>query len=226
MDLYLLKMAHSASSLIAFVLSTGIILFLGFRWVNKQRVSAYFLAAIVVCALAGISFGLFGSVIHLLGRNETLTGRTDIWHMLWNWNVNPLVGTGFESFWLGERRETVQDLYPGLNEAHNGYLETYLNLGIAGVIITVATLLATYAKSTRGLNRNFEFGRFRLAYLISFIIYNWTEAAFRQNALPFFMFFLVAIDIPKSRKHAPEAVQTFSSEKAELCFPPVGRVLP
>jgi O-antigen ligase len=207
MDLWLLKMAHSASSFVALVVAAGIMTFLGFRWVDKRRVGAYICLGIMGCALAGLGLGLFGSFIHLLGRDETFTGRTDIWHLLWNWNVNPLVGTGYESFWLGDRREAVQNVYPGLNEAHNGYLETYLNLGIIGVVITVALLLAAYGKSRRELFRNFEFGRFRMAFLFSFIVYNWTEAAFRLNAFPFFMFFLVAIDVPKLRKPAPERVK-------------------
>jgi len=208
MNLWLLKMAHSASSLVALVLSAGIMLFLGFRWVDKRRVGAYICVGVMVCILAGAGLGLFGSFIHLLGRNETFTGRTDIWHLLWNWNVNPLVGTGFEGFWLGDRREAVQNLYPGLNQAHNGYLETYLNLGGIGIVMTAAILLATYGKSRRELLRNFEFGRLRIAYLLAFIVYNWTEASFRQNAFPFFMFFLVAIDLPKSRKVVPERVKT------------------
>jgi O-antigen ligase len=189
------------------MLGSAIILFLGLRWVHRQRAGAYLLTGVAVCMVAGLGLGLFGSVIHLLGRNETLTGRTDIWQMLWNWNVNPIIGTGFESFWLGDRREAVQNLYAGLNEAHNGYLETYLNLGAVGVIVILAMLLATFAKSNRELLRDFEFGRLRMAYLIAFIAYNWTEAAFRLNAFPFFMFFLVAIDIPRLRKYAMEPVQ-------------------
>jgi exopolysaccharide production protein ExoQ len=194
MNLWLLKMAHSASPLVALALGTAIVLFLGFRWVQKERVSAYILAAVIIGTVAGSGLGLFGGFIHLLGRNETFTGRTDIWTMLWNWNINPATGTGFEGFWLGDRRAAVQDLYPGLNEAHNGYLETYLNLGIIGVAITAAMLLATYGKCRRELFHNFEWGRFRMAYLFSFIVYNWTEAAFRLNAFPFFMFFLIAMD--------------------------------
>lgn len=194
MDLWLLRMAHSATPLVALMLGAAIVLFLGFRWLNKERVSAYILMAVIIGTIAGSGLGLFGGFIHLLGRNETFTGRTDIWTMLWHWPVNPAIGTGFEGFWLGERREAVQDLYPGLNEAHNGYLETYLNLGIVGVAITAALLLATYGKCRRGLLYDLEWGRFRMAYLFSFIVYNWTEAAFRLNAFPFFMFFLIAMD--------------------------------
>lgn len=207
MNTWLLYMAHSATSLVAFMLGAAVMLFVGFRWVSKRRVGAYILTGTLACAVAGFGFGLFDSVIHFLGRNDTLTGRTEIWRELWHWNINPVIGTGFESFWLGERREKAQEILPFLNEAHNGYLETYLNLGYVGVAITAAWLLATYAKSRRALFRNFEFGRLRMAYLISFILYNWTEAAFRLNAFPFFMFFLIAIDYPRrAPKVAPVIV--------------------
>jgi O-antigen ligase len=163
-------------------------------------VGAYVLAGAAAAAVALFAFGMSDTVIHLLGRNETLTGRTDIWQTLWHWDINPVVGTGYEGFWLGDRLQEVQTVLPSfLNEAHNGYLETYLNLGFIGVGITAALLLATYAKSRREVFRNFELGRFRLAYLLAFIVYNWTEAAFRMNAFPFFMFFVIAIDYPARR---------------------------
>jgi O-antigen ligase len=197
MNSWLLYMAHSATSLVAFLLSAGVMLFVGSRAVSKQRVGVYIVAGVLAFAVAQYGFGLFSGIVHLLGRNDTLTGRTDIWKALWAWDINPVFGTGFESFWLGDRREKAQEILPFLNEAHNGYLETYLNLGYLGVAITLGMLLATYAKSRRALFRNFEFGRLRLAYLLAFIVYNWTEAAFRLNALPFFMFFLIAIDYPR-----------------------------
>ena len=205
MNLWLFKMAQSETSLMAFLLGAMIMLFLGFRWVNPRQVGAYLVAGIAFVAIAGFGCGLYGDFIHLLGRNTTLTGRTDIWQMLWHWDINPVVGTGFESFWLGERRWQVQSILPALNEAHNGYLETYLNLGMLGVAITVGMLLATYAKARRELFNDFEFGRLRLSYFFAFIVYNWTEAAFRLDDFPFFMFFIIAIDYPiLERKTASE----------------------
>ncbi|HTV62235.1 MAG TPA: O-antigen ligase family protein [Verrucomicrobiae bacterium] len=206
MDVWLLHEAQSATSLVALVLGAAIMLGVNFRWVNVKRIGVYICAGVIGCVLAGAAFGLFGDVIHLLGRNETFTGRTDIWRMLWNWKINPVIGTGFESFWLGERREEIQSQLSFLNEAHNGYLETYLNLGYVGVGLTMALLLATYAKARRSLLANFEWGRFRLAFLFAFIVYNWTEAAFRLNAFPFFMFFIIAIDYPARQFAAEEQI--------------------
>ena len=71
------------------------------------------------------------------GRDATLTGRTGIWQTVLNEPNNPLLGTGYASFWLGDRLQRIWALYPRtpLLQAHNGYFEVYLNLGMVGVAL-------------------------------------------------------------------------------------------
>ena len=78
-----------------------------------------------------------------MGRNPTLTDRTEVWSVILNQAGNPWVGTGFESFWLGPRLDRIWSIYswhPG--EAHNGYIEIYLNLGWTGLVL-LAVVIAT-----------------------------------------------------------------------------------
>jgi O-antigen ligase len=203
---WLFHMAHSSTALVCMFIAIGVVLFLGLRFVKVQWVGIYILAGVVISVVAEALFGIHDLIINSLGKDPTLTGRTDIWEILMHWDINPVVGTGFESFWLGDRVRKLNELYPEiqLNEAHNGYLETYLNLGLLGLAITLALVGATYAKSRQALIQVFHFGRFRLAYLIAFVIYNWTEAAFRTHSVPFFVFFLCAMDYP-ARVQAPVA---------------------
>lgn len=81
-----------------------------------------------------------------MGRNPNLTDRTLIWKVLLNTHTNPLIGTGYESFWLGPRSDWLwqQKETAGLNEAHNGYLGVYLNLGIIGLSLLTALLISSY----------------------------------------------------------------------------------
>ena len=107
-------------------------------------------------------------LLHALGRDSTLTGRTDIWRQVLDLHTNPLVGVGFESFWLGERLRKIGELYWWqANEAHNGYLETYLNLGLIGLFILVGWIVAAFRKSRLEFLGNFEFGRFRSSYFVA-----------------------------------------------------------
>ena len=69
-------------------------------------------------------------VIRLLGRDPTLTERTELWDVVLGLEVNSFVGAGFMSFWTGERMELIwRILGVKLVQAHSGYLEQYLNLG-------------------------------------------------------------------------------------------------
>jgi O-antigen ligase len=205
MIFWLTKMAHSATSLVSLLVAMAVVSFLGLRFVSKKNIGVYFASAIVLVLLAQFAFGIFDDIIEMLGRNTTLTGRTDLWKILIHWNINPLIGTGFESFWLGDRLKKMAEIYWwGPNEAHNGYLETYLNLGIIGLLATAGMVLAAYNRARRELLTDFEFARFRLAYLVAFLIYNWTEAAFRTLSFPFIMFFLIAVNCPKQIETATE----------------------
>ena len=79
----------------------------------------------------------------MLGRNPTISGRTEIWERCLSVPINPLLGAGYYSFWLDDRRVDIvnADYWFRLNEAHNGYLETYLNEGLIGVFLLVVLLM-------------------------------------------------------------------------------------
>ncbi len=80
-----------------------------------------------------------------VGEDPTLTDRTKIWAFLLSMHTNPLLGTGYESFWLGPRLQWFWQTagLGALNEAHNGYLEVYLNLGIIGLFLLCGFLIAS-----------------------------------------------------------------------------------
>ena len=156
------------------------------------------LAALVLLAAAELTFGISGRFSESLGRGSELSGRTVIWRALLGLHTNPILGTGFESFWLGERPLQLKGLWFFIpNEAHNGYLETYLTLGLVGVFLLVGLFVATFRKIRLELFRNFELGRYRLGFLAALILYNWTEAAFKTISPLWFAFYLIATDYPR-----------------------------
>jgi exopolysaccharide production protein ExoQ len=218
---WLLSQAHSATSFISLIVGILVVVFIGIRRVNKNRIGTYLLTALVLLVAAELTFGISGRLSEGLGRGSTLSGRTDLWEGLLRIHINPILGTGFESFWLGERLKGLEGIFFFIpNEAHNGYLETYLTLGLIGVSLLIGLFVATFRKTRLELFRNFEWARYRLGFLALVIVYNWTEAAFKTLSAVWFVFYLIAMDYPRTYLTTREvSVGALSSEeKRELAY--------
>jgi exopolysaccharide production protein ExoQ len=218
---WLFSQAHSATSSISLIAGILVVVFVGIRSVNKNFIGTYMSAALVLLVAAELSFGISGNVSESLGRGSELSGRTGLWKGLLELHTNPILGTGFESFWLGERLRQLEGIFFFIpNEAHNGYLETYLTLGLIGVFLLLGLFVATFRKIRLDLFRNFDWGRYRLGFLAALILYNWTEAAFKTISPLWFAFYLIATDYPRIRFATAEASVGVESpeESGELLY--------
>src|SRR5207245_7682271 len=92
---------------------------------------------------------------------------------------NVLVGTGVMTFWSGDRMATIwRTLGTGINQAHNGYLEQYLNLGYVGVAFIAAIAVSAIFRVRRQLLTNYDAAVLRLCFIVTALLYNYTEASF------------------------------------------------
>jgi exopolysaccharide production protein ExoQ len=80
-------------------------------------------------------------ILLMLGRDPTLTGRTQIWHSaLVSIMKRPILGYGYDAFFLGMKGENVNlvlSLGWFVPAAHNGVLNVWLELGIVGVVLVL-----------------------------------------------------------------------------------------
>jgi O-antigen ligase len=192
-----------------------------------ENIGAYIVAAVAVLAVADYVFQVSDVFFQLVGRNRTLTDRTLVWQDCLSVPINPIIGVGFESFWMGERQEMMNARWRGAwspNEAHNGYLETYLNIGLIGLFLLLVVLFATYWKTRRELLTNFHWGRFRVAFLFSILVYNWTEASFRASHPVYFMLYLIALDYPRPEPEPVVAASEPALERAQEDYFATGKV--
>jgi hypothetical protein len=203
MAIWLLVMCDSKTSLMCFVLTIGVIAAHTFSKVAQRRVVVHTLVTIVILSAFSVLFlGIGGGALHAIGRDPTLTGRTAIWDVLLNVGVNPIVGTGFESFWLGRRLEYVWTfpIVSGLTEAHDGYLEVYLNLGWIGLGLLASLFWTGYHNILRTLVDDPEWGRLQLGFFIIAIVYDFTEAGIRTSDLVWIGLLLAAVGLPIVRR--------------------------
>ena len=108
-----------------------------FRSDNRIAVATMVIMVSVPIVVCGIVF--FDQILLAMGKDPTLTGRTDIWKLV---IVSAMkrrwTGYGYRSFWLGLKGESA---YISLAEqwtvpaAHNGILEAWLDLGWIGLAL-------------------------------------------------------------------------------------------
>lgn len=206
MSVWLLLMAHSTTSLTCFVMGAALIVAANMGAVTRRPILLHLLvAAELSVSFAALFLNIGSSVVESLGKDSTLTGRTDLWKVLLGMANNPVLGAGFESFWLGSRLKTLWNIYwwkP--SEAHNGYIEVYLNLGWVGLVLLAIVLITTYRNITRSVRRREETSGLLLAYFVVALIYNFTEAAFKElHPLWIFLLLTVFVSSKKPRVVAP-----------------------
>jgi exopolysaccharide production protein ExoQ len=113
----------------------------------------------------------------------TLTTRTDIWPILLEYQPNPVLGAGFNSFWAGSRMVELASMTGGIIQAHNGYLEIYLNGGAIGVGLLVILLVWAYARTKKELVLGTPASSIAFVFLFVAIVYNFSEASFNKQSL-------------------------------------------
>lgn len=217
MILCLLLVSHSVTSLVCFMLGTGIIVMVSLPGGERTKWVHFVVGSIGFVALSMLMFpDAYVDIIHALGRNATLTGRTKLWHVLLTTNTNPWFGTGFASFFLGNRLGQLWGMFGGWqpNEAHNGYLGVYLNLGWVGLMLLGLLLLTGYRNVVAAYRRDQEVGSLKLGFFVVALVYNFSEEAFRLM-IPIWIFLLWAI------LRTPEARMRTRPDSRELEEPEV-----
>lgn len=125
------------------------------------------------------SSDIFASVPGYFGKDLTLSGRVPIWEYVWKDVEKKLwFGYGYQTYWLmGTQRIVLfAAAFEGfrVNEAHNGYIEIMLQLGIVGAIFFLFTLIA-YIRRMLKLNSNLNLA---ILILITMLTLNYTESVF------------------------------------------------
>ena len=101
MGLWLLHECNSVTSMIGLAVGAALLVSTKIRFFENRR-----LAIVWICLVAAPAFVLLDNVFHIsqpilgmLGRDATLTGRTEIWTAVKTHPVDPIFGCGYLNFW-------------------------------------------------------------------------------------------------------------------------------
>lgn len=169
--LFLIAMSRSATTLVV-----GVALFA--FWLFLRRLSAappeHRGTMLIGSALVG-SGAVLAGVLYLptltsaLGKDLTLTSRTDIWEgVIWAIGESPVTGYGAGGAWINvaadPARTILRDLGFVVAHAHNGFLEVAFQLGLVGLALFVLLLVAQVGASMRLLATNPTLGTYFLLF--------------------------------------------------------------
>lgn len=141
-------------------------------------------------------------IAQLLNRDLTLTGRLPLWQALLpiGWK-QALTGYGFGAFWTDPSRMMDVDIalmrlrFWWAVQAHNGYIDVWLELGIVGVCMVSALLIFIVQYSTLCIRTNQVNNKYFIHFLfllaIFLITYNLTEAVLLETQLANAIFWII-----------------------------------
>ena len=127
-------------------------------------------------------------VLGALGRDITLSGRTELWSLVWDKiQERPLLGYGYSGFWLGLEGESASIWLATGSEvpaADNGFLDLWLNVGLLGVAVFVAEFSAAFLRAAAWVRVGRSSEEIWPCIFLTFVLlYSVSESVFlRQNS--------------------------------------------
>ena len=191
-----LIMSHSATSLLALLLSLSVCLYIYIA----IRFSLGFFRMVILAVLFGGLVLLLASNIEtaeLVGRTDDLTGRGEVWQQTWKLIMKkPLTGYGYGALWFPTDatiwvQQSLTDFTWVVFHAHNGLLQVASEIGLPLACIAllmvaqqlIEIFYCQYEKQQVGV-------LFVLGFVLAYLVSNYSEARFLVNRELYWIFFL------------------------------------
>jgi exopolysaccharide production protein ExoQ len=222
-SLTLLFLSKSATSLLAFFLSTSCVMlangFSSKQLAGKLAVLALALISLTAMLIYTVMHGNlpFDALIDLVykttDKSSTLTGRTHLWQLMGAEVVrHPWFGTGFGGFWVGLEGPAgalVKRLDWGPpTQAHSGYIDGINEIGMIGmaffVVVMVGHIYRCFRLPAMGMNTQFSL---HLSIIICFLTINYAESSLIQGTNMWWIIMTCSIVEVYSRLKQPRQQQ-------------------
>lgn len=219
---WLLRMSNSQTSLFSLIVATLIFMVgrVGFIARKPQRIVLTIVLTGLILSVLETSFHIKDFIFQLLGRDPSLTNRTELWKVVTSLEVNALIGAGFMSFWTGDRMDIVaMKMGTLVNQAHSGYIEQYINLGYIGVGFIFLILSSSLVNVYKHIAVDVSAGMFRFIVIMVSIFLNYTEACFYGINNFWLLLLLVVIDVSGQPSQESAVSSEIRAEKERVSSP-------
>ena len=212
LELALLLLSTSKTSLVG--LTFGLCAF-GLVWLVRRgpasAVAASFGAVTAVILAGAVVLFASNQLLALLGKDATLTGRTDVWTpVIRQAQLRPWTGYGYGAVWddqtiWGPLAWISKEAKFVARAAHDSWLEIWLGLGYIGLIAWAAYFLETWVRAILALYR-IRGAYLALPVLVIFSLTMITESeVLNYNDFVWLLFAIIAVRLavpPKDRLSA------------------------
>lgn len=143
----LIVLSESKTSLVTCITLLILIPFYrSFRLKYSHFIPLFIISILTIASLAIWTISEVEAVLTLIGKDVTLTGRTDLWDVVFSMiKQRPWLGYGYSGFWLGwdgQYSAYIWQVFSWLPaHAHSGILDLWLDIGLIGIILFVIIFL-------------------------------------------------------------------------------------
>lgn len=200
LSIALIVLCTSKSALVI-CLSLTIILPLYRSWRRNynQLIPLIIALILVVGSISTLLLDNLPVVADALGRDLTLTGRTDIWSAMFDliWE-RPWLGYGFNAVWRDWNSEITAYLWRTLAwecpYGHNGFMDLLAELGFVGLSVFLLSFINTFFKGIMWLRitQCIE-GVWPLMYLTFLVMYNISESTLVETNSIFWIVYVSTV---------------------------------
>ncbi|MGB5709357.1 MAG: O-antigen ligase [Waterburya sp.] len=203
----LMVLSQSVGAILSFVVPLAAFPFYrSLRWGYRILIPFVIIVFLFVVCSTGWMWFHFDAVLISLGKDPSLTGRTEIWSLVIDSiQRNPWHGYGYQTFWQGLEGESAYVWRAmGMEEggfrvphAHNGILQLWLDIGLWGVVIFLLGFWNCIIKSLYWIrNSQGNCYYWPMLYLTYMLITNVSESRLLSyNTLSFALYFSMALTL-------------------------------
>jgi len=154
LSITLLLLSQTKTGLVIFLILLILIPIYGaLRWSYTLMVPFLIVTVNVAGILAIWLLDNLEPLVNLLGKDLTLTGRTELWAAVINKiQERPLLGYGYSGFWQGWEGESafvLQLVGWDAPNGHNGILDLWVDLGFLGVAVFLLGFFINFIRGMR-----------------------------------------------------------------------------